>query len=481
MSQFEQYTQIIGSEMEWAVSIKAEGEKGLRQLDFLDEVGNIGMFCNEYLHDGLIRVSASMSGNSGMMSNGSRYYQDVGGHIEYATPENTTSNGLLLSELAGERIVSESLRKFVKNRDNLEYGVIRKRVIDDNMTLWGYHINISEHRRSFINFEESVKPLLMHYASSLPLFGAGAITKSVNHNSEEEITYRYSHGQKVTGLTNDFAHGTTNGTKPIINLRDEPHASYPENRRIHIVGNDPHVSPWASRMAIGSYSLLLIACRQKKLPLIEPEGGYVYRMARQAAYDVDVSKIYQVSVDGQQKKYKANDIQKIYLEYMNQVSDLTSDQEQDLYEWNRAVADFDADPMSLRNRSDSIAKLALIRAKLERSNRASNDFDNESANIDKEYTTIMRVTKERSSKDNTPTLMDKTVAGKLRKSWFNEYMPSDQLINDAVMNPPTTTRAYTRGRAILMQPVTSADWTSYKVGESITTLEPLQGTKRQQL
>lgn len=471
------YIQIIGSEFEWAVSVKVQGEKYYRQLDNLDDIGHIGMFCNEYLHDGIVRVPNSLSGSAGMMSNGSRYYQDVGGHIEYATPENTTSNDVIVSEFAGERIVADGLRRFIANQEKIEAGLLRKRVIDDHQTLWGYHINISEHRPSMSNFEQAVQPLLVHYAASLPLFGAGAVIARKTGDQKEATTYRYSHGQKVVGLSSDYSHGTTNSSKPIINLRDEPHANNFENRRVHIVGNDPHISPWAARMAIGTYSLLLIACRQNKLPLIEFEEE-AYTVAQRVAYDLDYDTIYSVKQNGTTKKYRAIDIEKVYIEHAKNLTDLNEYQQADLDEWEQAVFDLDIDPMLLRNRSDSIAKLSLIRAKLERNNKDRNAFDIESANIDKEFTTIMRATKEQAASSDTLKLMQETVAGKLRSRWFSSYMPSDEEISHAITHPPTTTRAYTRGKAILMQSVRFADWTSYTVGDSTTTLDPLQGTKR---
>lgn len=474
-----QYTQIMGSELEWAVSVKVEGDNYFKQLDGLQDLGSIGMFCSDYLQSGIIRVPGSLTGSSGMMSNGSRYYQDVGGHMEYATPENITTKGVLISELAGERILAESLRLFVANQEKIEAGFLRKRVIDDNTSLWGYHINISESRHEFFEFERVVQPLTAHYASSLPLFGAGAIVLDREYVlGEEKISYRYSHGQKAVGLSSDFSHGTTNGSKPIINMRDEPHAKQQKHRRIHIVGNDPHVSPWATRMTIGAYSLLLIGCRQNKLPVIEPEGG-AYAMAKRATYDLDGSDLYRIMLDGSEKQYRAIDIQKTYIEHLKEINDLTEEQKGNLEEWERVVQDYELDPMKLRYKSDSIAKLSLIRAKLERDNKDINEFDRESAIMDKEYTTIMRVSKEQANTEDSKNLIDKSIPGKLRTKWFAEDMPTEEEISDAIVNPPTTTRAYMRGRAISTGKVTQADWSMYSVGDTITRLEPLQGTKRQ--
>lgn len=478
MTERKNYTQIMGTELEWAVSVKLEGENHYIQLDTLQDIGHIGMLCNEYLPEGIVRVVGSLTGGSGMMSNGSRYYQDVGGHMEYATPENISPQGVLLSELAGERVLAEALRNFVAYQEGVEVGLLRKRVIDDNSSLWGYHINISESRRDFFEYEKTIQPLTIHYASSLPLFGAGAVIMDRAYVlGEKQVTYKYSHGQKAVGLSSDFAHGTTNGAKPIINLRDEPHASFFEHRRIHIVGNDPHISPWATRMAIGTYSLLLIACRQKKLPLIEPEG-HAYLMARRATYDIEGKNAYDVVVDGITKKYSANDIQKIYIESIMRIDELNPEQQKDLEQWQHAINDYEKDQMLLKDRSDSIAKLSLIRANLDRRNTKNDSFDNESAAIDKEYTTIMRATKQNALTHDVKALTGQSIPGKLRLKWFANDMPPENEISNAVINPPHNTRAYTRGRAILSGKVTQADWQTYSVGDYITSLEPLQGAKR---
>ncbi len=468
----------MGTELEWAVSVKLKGEKHFIQLDTLQEIGHIGMFCNEYLPDGIVRVASSLTGSSGMMSNGSRYYQDVGGHMEYATPENVSPSGVLLSELAGERVLAESLRKFVAYQDGIEAGLLRKRVIDDNNSVWGYHINISEPRIDVYDFEKSIQPLTMHYASSLPLFGAGAVTMEREYVSgKKEVDYKYSHGQKVVALSSDFAHGTTNFTKPIINLRDEPHASFDKHRRIHIVGNDPHISPWATKMAIGTYSLLLVASRQQKLPFIEPEG-HAYLMAQRATYDIEGENVYDVIVDGIAKKYSANDIQKTYIESIMKLADLTDEQKKDLEQWVKAIQDLERDPLSLHDRSDAIAKLSLIRANRDRKSRDNAAFGSESAAIDKEYTTVVRITKQQALSSDISALMGQSIPGKLRAKWFADEMPREGDISKAVLNPPENTRAYMRGKAIMSGRVTQADWQTYSVGDQHTKLKPLQGTKR---
>ena len=71
--------------------------------------------------------------------------------------------------------------------------------------------------------------MLFHYATSLPLLGAGAV-----YAPGEPGEYRYSLGQKHTDIQYDV-NGSTTSSKPFISTRDEPHADH-KYIRLHIVG-----------------------------------------------------------------------------------------------------------------------------------------------------------------------------------------------------------------------------------------------------
>lgn len=464
------YQQIIGTELEWSIAAKYSDKNSYEQL----RPGDAADILKEHLQEDIVRVNDTLNQATGMLSNGGRFYVDVGSHLEYATPENISTEGVVLSELACERLVSESLRRLVASNMNIESAVVYKRVIDDNLGTWGYHINISEDRKVFSNneMEYRTRPLTVHYAASLPLFGAGAV---IERRGPEENRYVYSHSQKALVLTTDYSTGSTGMWKPIIHLRDEPLADIQTNRRMHIVGNDPHISPWAARIAIGTYSLLLAACREQRLVNIEPTDG-AWKMAKRVALDVNCANTYDVVIDGRPKKMKAIDIEKIYIDAVKKTSELTAEQMMSLEEWERAVTIWDRDMMELRRMSDSIAKLSLIRAKLEREGKDHDAYNAESAKLDKDYTAVFRVTKEQAAEHDVLTLMAQTTPAKLRARWFAADMPPEGKIAYNVTHPPTTTRAYARGNAIRKGNVTYADWTSYTTGGKTTKLKPLEGT-----
>ena len=445
------------------MSARRSGERGYRQLES-GPGGSSTHAIKSYLPEGVTAVSD-------FLSNGARYYNDVGGKVEYSTPENISSEGVLISELAGELVVAESLRRYMAETEGIEAAFLCKRVVDASRTTWGYHCNIAESRQEIGRFED-MHALTTHLATSLPMLGGGA----VYYDSYAE-QYRYSFGQKVLApFSGDFASDTTNSCKPLVNTRDEPHAEPIKYRRIHIVGVDPHISPWATWMSLGTMSLMLAATRQKLTGGLRLANGPepATRTSIIAARDLDMRERYPMDNGN---SYTALEIQERLIEVAGKVRGRTEEQDEIIREWQRAHEVLSDDPSKLVE-SDAIKKLGLIRDDLKR--RGKTAMDSASFGVDLGYTMVFAATKQEAQTLSTEEIAAKSVAGKLRQRVPGNRMPDLASIRFAVNNPPETTRAYRRGRLIREGLVRSANWAQYQLvegGKTVHVSNPLEGAR----
>jgi proteasome accessory factor A len=270
------HRQIMGTEMEWNVGVRAVGKTEFVSLDRSEGRWDSGQITTILLPPDMQEVNK-------FLSNGARFYMDVGTHPEYSTPENISPKDLLVSERAGERVVADVLHRFLLQNELVDEVVLMKRVVDANGESTGYHLNMSEDRKR-INAIEDIHPLAMHYAVSLPLLGGGAVERRQRKNAEEGVyDYRYSWGQKVIEIYRDFSTSTTR-EKPFINTRNEPHAKESDYWRFHIVGVDPHILDEPAWMLFGTTSLMLAAVRQKRLRRIELTNGALSPGAQSPAH-----------------------------------------------------------------------------------------------------------------------------------------------------------------------------------------------------
>lgn len=444
----ENHKNILGTEMEWAIMARLRGSSVFKPLNGdggMPQPAN--MISSQCLPGG---VSSCYS----YLSNGARYYGDVGGHVEYATPENLTLDDVVLSEFAGERLVAEALHNYLKTERSVDEAILHKRVVDDKGTTWGYHVNVSEERKYFmvpgeysvgnrLSFEDKLRPLLFHYATSLALLGSGVVYSPIRPGE-----HRFSLGQKVTDIQFDV-NGSTTSQKPFISTRDEPHADA-KFIRLHVVGTDPHISPWATRMMMGTTTLMLAGIKQGVVRELEYDistHSPAMHIAHQAKYDVRSERKYDFRTVNGVKKYTDYEVQAMYIDDLSGV-DMTDDQKRTLEQWQEAVSDQREDIMKLSGRSDAITKLDLIQSRNRRSNRAEDDYSEEAKALDKAYSTIVRVRREDVGKKSVDDLMDATVAGYLRRTKFVKYMPSRDDVTYRVINPPKNTRAAVRAGII---------------------------------
>lgn len=401
-------SRITGTEMEWGLMTKSgprdDFETGFRKDDFADIIGD--------------NVPSYIVGAKTYYSNGSRFYQDVGDHLEYATPECGDFRQTVAHELAGEKIVYDTLDRICKI-GTLEDFTLNKRVADDNDNTWGYHESYCS-QTGTINIQPDELALLgLHLATRNLYTGAGVVRR----------TGAFNIAQKVVNLNIDASTSTHFNDQPLLSLRDEPHAAGLQ-KRIHVTSGDANISPWATWMKLGTTSLVLRLMEQNvKLPALALDMP-LYQLAKAVGADDTTRRIYRLQ-DG--RRVRPVDLQWNLFENASKLgveAELPREEYEVLAEWERALTDLERDPELLADRADWVLKRKIIR------NYADNNK-------------LKSTHKKLRAKDrHYDQIGPRGLADTLRKKFWQNYTPDASEVDVALYEAPRTTRAYTRGRAI---------------------------------
>ncbi len=235
---------IVGSETEFAYRFKSH--KNL--VDVLSS--SVSQALIDGLPDDVIghrprRVSRTIDR---FLENGARYYTDVNGILEYATPECLSFIDVVNYEIAGEEYIASHM-----GSDDvgsvMKEAVVFKRASDHGQqeNTLGYHENYFSEElsisRDFVSGKTACE-LASHLITRSIFTGAGSTDyEGVFHKT-----------QKLRNLTRGVSQMTT-GEKPIVNTRDEPLSA--TGSRIHVISGDPNISAWATWMKLGTTSLTL--------------------------------------------------------------------------------------------------------------------------------------------------------------------------------------------------------------------------------
>ncbi|MEX2145020.1 MAG: proteasome accessory factor PafA2 family protein [Candidatus Spechtbacterales bacterium] len=231
----------VGIENEFGVMLK-------------DDFGNFSSQENEMLAINSIPrenlpQGGGMSNGRFWLANGGSVYIDLG-HPEYASPECLRLRDLIAVSRAGERICSRMFHYAVSNgrywqlfKNNLE---ISAEGGEGNS--FGCHENYLIH-----GYKPEDEVMHTHL---LPFLITRQILDGAGWWASDG---RFSFSQRALILGTVAAMGTTEGiSRPIINLRDEPHIQNREGMsRLHLILGDANMLDWALYLKFGTTSLVL--------------------------------------------------------------------------------------------------------------------------------------------------------------------------------------------------------------------------------
>src|SRR3989454_160304 len=365
-----------------------------------------------------------------VLGNGARFYNDHA-HPEYCTPECRTFEELVAHDRAGERTLMACARHLSEQRG------VCVRLYKNNTDFYGH---------SYGCHENYLLPRSLAWETLAQGIQAFLVTRQIFAGSgkfaiEAEDKF-LSPGFQISQRSDFFCELQSVDTmqcRPLINTRDEPHANPKKFRRFHVILGDANMSPFATRLKVGTTALVLEAL------VLDPKRTYpllAEPLAALRAISRDPSFRWELMLEGGQLS-TAVAVQRVYLSAVREVCDLTAPAKAALVtQWEGVLNDLESDVMRCRNRLDWLAKLGLVRD-FQKTQHLS-DKDPWLQSLDLEYHRL----------DPTEGLYYG-----LEQSGAILGVPEEIAVRRAITQPPTT-RATVRGKCIqrFASSVIAAQW-----------------------
>lgn len=361
------------------------------------------------------------------LENGARFYQDIGCHPEYATPECDNVRELVTHDKAGERIIERlSVTAERKMRIDGFYGKISvfKNNTDTPGNTYGCHENYLMDRR--VSFRQLASQLIPFFVTRQIFTGAGKAIRTDRG--------RYVISQRAQHIREEISIATTTA-RGIINTRDEPHADREKYRRLHVIVGDSNMSEFATFLKVGTTAIVLRMIEDNFI-----RQRLALRNSVKAIWEIskDTRCTHKIELENG-KRLSAVELQWQYFEcakqYFEQAeSDPITDQV--MKRWEFVLKHLARDPSSLDRELDWVIKKKLIETYV-----ASRNLNWDSADVsmlDLQYHNIRR----EGEKKKTGLYY------KLEKKDQVERIVSDDQVDKAMHLPPETTRAKFRGRFV---------------------------------
>lgn len=395
-----------------------------------------------------------------VLTNGARFYVDHA-HPEVSTPECLTALEVVCFDRAAEEIARAAMRAVASVLPSGSEIVLYKNNSDGKGNSYGCHENYLMSRA--VPFGRIVSQITPHFVTRQVFCGAGKVGCELPGVSPFAVPFQLS--QRADFFEEEVGLETTL-KRPIVNTRDEPHCDPMRYRRLHVIVGDSNMSEVATLLKVGSTAIVLAMIEDDvmgtELLLADP-----VRAIRQVSHDPDLAVTIELR-DG--RWLTAIDIQWSLLEKArryqrehgldavgHEVGAMVLDR------WENVLEGLESDPMSVAGQVDWVAKRRLLDAYASR--HGVSEHDARLKAIDLQY------------HDLRP---EKSLAARVG---LETVVPMAEALR-AMTEPPTTTRAYFRGRCLARFPndIVAANWDSlvFDLGREplrrVPMMEPLRGT-----
>ncbi|WP_114906404.1 depupylase/deamidase Dop [Ornithinimicrobium murale] len=375
-----------------------------------------------------------------VLSNGARLYVDHA-HPEYSSPEVLSPRDAVTWDRAGDEVMLRALAHLAEQGDQLR---LYKNNVDGKGASYGTHENYLVPRE--VPFLSIAAGLVPFFVARQVLVGAGRV--GLGQFSEQpgfQISQRADYIETDIGLE-------TTLKRPIVNTRDEPHATGAKYRRLHIIVGDATLCDVGTLLRLGTTSLvlgLIEAGRSPGLELADPVAAI-----RAISHDPTLRATVDL-VDGRQ--LTALEILAVYREAIQDHLGpaVDADTREVLEHWDSVAADLATDPSRCVGRVDWVTKQALLEGYRRRDGMEWGDP--RLTAIDIQWS------------DLDPS---RGLAARMRASGRLVSLVTPEEVAEAVIRPPQETRAWFRGECIsrFAGSVRAASWDS-------VVFEPARGTK----
>ncbi|EEF61704.1 proteasome accessory factor PafA2 family protein [Pedosphaera parvula] len=366
-----------------------------------------------------------------VLGNGARFYNDHA-HPEYCTPECSTLDEIVTQDRAGERILMACAQRLSEQRGHTVR--LYKNNTDFRGHSYGCHENYLLPRSlPWGLLAQGVQAFLV---TRQIIAGAG---KFAIEEEDRFVSPDFQIAQR-SDFFSELQSVDTMQRRPLVNTRDEPHANPRLYRRFHVIIGDANMSPFATRLKMGTTALVLEALvrdPRRNWPILADPLEALPAISR------DLSFKWEVMMEGE-KLSTALNIQRDYLNAVKALCDLTDPNRAAVVaDWEQVLNDLETDVLLCRNRLDWVAKMALVREFQAAQNIAENDPWLQS--LDLEYHRL--------------DLREGLYYG-LEQSGAMLRVPDENMVRRAMSHPPSSTRALIRGKCIqkFATSVEAAQW-----------------------
>ncbi|APT93705.1 proteasomal accessory factor [Corynebacterium phocae] len=353
--------------------------------------------------------------------NGARFYVDHA-HPEYSSPECATAWEAMVYDAAGT-VISRQAMDAVAQLYEQETSVLSghepcpplsfyKNNVDGKGASYGSHENYLYSRDT--DFDLLAQSLIPFFVTRQVVTGAGRV--GLGPDGDEpgfQISQRADYIEQEISLETTLNRG-------IINTRDEPHAESSRFGRLHVIVGDANLSQTSNLLKLGMTSLVMDAIEEgvdfSDLKLADPVGD-IKRVSRDLTLTVPL----------QLKDGRSLTALEILAAYRSRICEDDADQ-RILSAWDEVVGILAGNPLEAAHLLDWVAKYRLVKGYLDRGVAPT---DPRLGVIDIQYT------------DLNP---HKSLYEALTRKGQMRQLVDAQTVATAAAIPPTSSRAYFRGR-----------------------------------
>jgi proteasome accessory factor PafA2 len=467
---------VCGVETEYGIVLRGGGESNpiaassmlinayvssLRQKvswDFEDE--SPGNDARGFSVDGAMPPEVETHLVNAVLTNGARYYVDHA-HPELSTPECSDAREVVVWDRAAEQILVASMEAASRLLPEGQEILVHKNNSDGKGNSYGCHENYLMDRT--VPFGQIVRGIMPFFVTRQLFAGAGKVGCEHPGVSSEQVPFQLS--QRADFFEEEVGLETTL-KRPIVNTRDEPHCDASKYRRLHVIVGDANLSEIATFLKVGTTALVLAMIEDdelgRDLSLATP-----VQSLRAVSWDVGLSELLELA-DG--SRMTALDLQWQYFDWAKKYAEARGFAAvgEDvgplvLERWEAVLNGLETDVESLADQLDWVAKRRLFSGYVDRHGLSWSDGRIRA--LDLQF------------HDLRPSKSLAARAGFQR-------LTTDEEVVAAMTEPPTTTRAYFRGKCLQRwaSAIVAANWDSlvFDVGgdplRRVPMMEPLRGT-----
>jgi proteasome accessory factor PafA2 len=398
-----------------------------------------------------------------VLGNGARLYVDHA-HPEYSSPEVTNPRDAVVWDAAGDLVALAAVRRLGADPELPPINLYKNNT-DNKSVSYGSHENYLMPRS--VPVGDIVRGLTPFFVTRQIMCGAGRVGLGQDSSTPGyQISQRADFFEAEVGLE-------TTIRRPIINTRDEPHATADKYRRLHVIIGDANLSQTSNYLKFGTTAMVLSLIEAGLAPKVEVHEPVAALQA--ISHDTTLTATLRL-LDG--RRVTALDLQWMYHEAAAKLAQDTGvgdavdgdgHTHDVLDRWAATLTQLDSDRKSAAASVEWLAKLSLLEGYRDRDNLAWDDA--RLGLVDLQWSDIRP---------------EKGLYYRFLARNRMQRIVDDSSIVTAVTEPPSDTRAFFRGRCISTfgKDVVGASWDSvifdvpgYGRLQRVPTREPLRGTR----